>query len=556
MGKTAIILARVSTAGQAEKELPIESQIEVSRSRAALLGAEVLKVFIEDGVSGRKVNRDVFDDAVEYCKAHQVDYFILWNTARFARHRALAAWTKYNIRRFGTEMVYVSQNIDASTDEGWLMEGLFELMDENTSRTISKDTRRSMMKNARDGFFNGGNVPYGFTVKAEGQRRRLTPHPVEAPVVRSVFDEFLKGVGTKSIARLMNDMGRLRRGRRWDKDHVGYMLKNWVYAGYITYNRHDPATRTIRPEDEWIRVKGHEPIITEEKFAMVQQQFIERTPIQSAAKPQKGKFLFSGMLRCGACNQTMQIETASGRSRSYSYYNCRSALRGSGCSNRRMSAPDVDQWLLSSVLDRILTADRIKEIALQIHAMKGAWVQDRELSRKVMVADLRKAEARRRRLFEVLELHGVNAPNLGDLKPRLEELNATIRGIEGRLTDLEQMEVPQVELDARQLDELSEYFRAIVENSDNPGKVRDFLSSFIDSVVITDGEAMINYNPSKLVGGGDQSNGDGDGGGGGAGPGGGGGAVHRSATRHPIYPPYYEPAVLVVELPIRFRRAA
>lgn len=544
MKKTAIILARVSTAGQAEEELPIESQIEVSTKKAEQLGARVVKVFTEEGVSGRSLQRDVFDLAAEYCKANQVDYFILWNTARFARHRALAAWTKFNIRRFGTEMVYVSQNIDTTTDEGWMLEGLFELFDENQSRTISKDTRRSMTKNAMDGHFNGGKIPYGFTTQADGKRHRLAPHPIEAPVVREIFHQFIAGAGTKTIARAMNDAGRSRRGKPWDKDCINYMLKNEAYAGWMVYNRHNRSDKTIRPESEWIRTLAHEPIISQEVFMQAQEQFIERTPTRRQPGSPKSRFLFSGMLTCGICTQTMQIESASGRSKSYSYYNCRSALRGMGCKHRRLPARDVDQWLLGNVLDRILTPARIAEIVQQIHALKGTWVKDRELSRKGMVAELRQAETRRRKLYEVLELHGKDAPNLADIGPRLAELSDKIRSIEQLLTELESAEVPELELAADDLEEMAEYFRAIVERSEDPKKVRDFLATFIDRVEFKDGEAVIHYNPAKLVGKAEP------------GTGSGGGAVHSAAERHPKPPPYCEPVALVIQLPVKYRRAA
>jgi DNA invertase Pin-like site-specific DNA recombinase len=497
--KKAIILARVSTAGQAEEELPIESQIEVSRAKAGELGADVIKVFIEDGVSGRKLNRDVFDEAVDYCELRDIDYFILWNTARFARHRALAAWTKFNLRRRGTEMVYVSQNIDTSTDEGWLLEGLFELMDENTSRTISKDTLRSMLKNARDGHFNGSGVPHGYRSVPNGQRRRLQVRPEEAEIVREIFFQFSNGAGTKSIAIALNSSGRLCRGKLWTKGRIIYLLKNWVYAGYLTFNRNDHANKRIRPESEWIRTKSHEPIIQEEAFMEVQKLFAERAPAVQRGSP-KSRFLFTGLLRCGACGTGMQIESATGRNRVYSYYNCRGAQRGTGCANRRLPANDLDQWLLGFVLDRILSPERVAEIIQQIYELKGKFVKDREGKRADLVAELRNKEARRRRLYEVLELHGKDAPNLGDIGPRLAELNERMRAIETELTDLENQPVPQAKIGDREIREIGDYLRQLLEETGDPKKVREFLGSFIDKAVIAGDRVTIHYNQAKLIG--------------------------------------------------------
>ena len=85
MDKAAIIYARVSTLAQAEEELPIESQLEVCRRKAAELDAVVLREFVDAGISGRTDQRRAFQDALAFCRMNRVDYFVVWNTARFAR---------------------------------------------------------------------------------------------------------------------------------------------------------------------------------------------------------------------------------------------------------------------------------------------------------------------------------------------------------------------------------------------------------------------------------------------------------------------------------------
>lgn len=50
--KRAIIYARVSTKRQADDGLPVESQIDHCRGKADALGATVVKVFTDGGISG------------------------------------------------------------------------------------------------------------------------------------------------------------------------------------------------------------------------------------------------------------------------------------------------------------------------------------------------------------------------------------------------------------------------------------------------------------------------------------------------------------------------
>lgn len=500
MPKTAIIYGRVSTRGQADKDISVPSQIDGGRNTAAELGADVVKVFIDAGISGRSDAREDFQEAIDYCALFGVDYFITWNTARFARNRLDAGLYKRELRKHGTKVVYSSQNIDSESDEGWMLEGLFELMDEQQSRTISKDTRRSMIKNAQDGFFNGSTVPLGYAAVAVGDRKRLQVNELEAATVREVFYSFLNGTGVKSIALVLNGSGRPRRnGKAWTKATITHMLKNEVYTGTIVFNRTSKGKKMKLDESFWIRTKSHAALISEEDFARAQSRFDVHAPARpSGSGSPKSTYVFTGLLRCGQCDQGMQIETATGRSRVYSYYNCRTVLKGGGCRNRRIPARELDEWLLDCVVDRIFTAEKIMSIAQQLYELKGQWVKDRATRRADIVSRLRDAESRRRRLFDILELHGIDAPNLGDLKPRLTTLNETIRAAELELARLEAAPAPSAPIGRIEVDQLAQSIRDVVMGGD-ARKVREFISTAIDRTVLTDTEAIIYYRPGMIL---------------------------------------------------------
>ena len=172
--KTAVIYARVSTARQAEDGLPVESQIEQCRAKAAAMGARVREVFRDDGISGRTSNRPGFQAALDYCEEQRIDYFVCWSSSRFARNHIDAALNKRLLDRISTRLVFVSQDFGES-DEAWMIESIVAIMDEQYSRSIAKDTRRSMAKNATDGFWNGGNVPFGYQAVPMGKRKKLAP---------------------------------------------------------------------------------------------------------------------------------------------------------------------------------------------------------------------------------------------------------------------------------------------------------------------------------------------------------------------------------------------
>lgn len=495
--KTAVVYARVSDLRKEEDTLPIESQIDAAMKKAESLGAQVLRVFRDDGISGRDAdNRPAFQDSVSFCAAFDIDYFICWSTSRFARNKLDAANYKRLLRRGGTETVYVSMDIDSNTHGGWLLESIMEVVDEHQSRTIAHDTRRSMLKNAREGYFNGGRVPYGYQAAMDGKRKRLAIQEEEACVVRIIFKLAMSGMGGKAIALQLNEQGTTRCGKPWNRNQVANILRSHVYAGITIFGRerHDG---TAVDEADWVRTASHEAIIPPAEFDRIQ-NIIRSRDNNASPGSAKSTYIFTGLLRCASCGAAMQIETATGRSKTYSYYNCRSALQGSGCQNRRYPAKEIDEYLTDVILSRVLTPRRVKEAIGDIHKAAGQIASAAKARRQALQRELGTMKSRRKNLFDILELHGKDAPNLADLTARLRELNDQIKNSERALDSLEAYDEVNLEITDRQITDSSRMIRKIIEECENTDKKRGFFSSFIDRIVIGD-DIQIEYQPDKVL---------------------------------------------------------
>lgn len=494
MKKTAIIYGRVSSVGQAEEELPIDGQLEACRREALQLDVVVLREFVDAGISGRTVDhRPAFMEAIAFCKVNKVDLFITWSTSRFARNRVEAPAYKLKLKKFGTNVVFVSNKFDNSTKEGWMMEGILELWDDFQSRTIAEDTLRSMRKNAQDGFFNGGQIPFGYRSIPAGKRRKLEVVEHEADTVREIFQLYLSGNGLKTIAVQLNERGRMRRGSSWTKGLVNRLLKNWVYAGYIVFNQY-----TLRSNAELIKTAGHPAIIAEEVFMSVRKLMGARTVVAGEGSP-VSTHIFTGMLKCGCCGGSMMIETATGRSKSYSYYNCIRSIKGGGCKPRRIPSRALDAWLAEYIITKVMSLDNLRGIAGDVHQAAIDWGKNREQKRISLVADLRDLEARRRKLYDLMETTEKDALNLRDIGPRLHELNDRTRKIEVDLNDLEMMEAPEVTVSDAELQSVQDFVRSVVMESNNPQKVREFMGSFVERITITESTAEVEYRKDRLV---------------------------------------------------------
>lgn len=498
----AIIYARVSDRRQAEEDVSVPSQIEAGHARAAELGARVAQTFSDLGRSGfREGGRAEFVAAVDLACTLGVDYFICWSSSRFARNRFEAAVYKRQLERAGVRLVYLSSNIDVTTDEGWIADAMFELVDEMTSRNISKDTKRSMVRNARMGYFCGGRLPFGYRSEPDRddpKRRRLVPEESEAQVVRKIFALRARGLGAYQIAMQLRADRERYRNSQWSKKVVLGILRSPVAIGTTVFNKTDSRRDRARPREEWIVVPDTHPAIVDRAvFERVQEMMDAAAEVTLSGSP-KSTHAFTGILRCDSCGGGMVIETGKGRhGKVYSYYRCRRVRQAEGCTaGRRYRADKVDAWLSGVILNRVLSPQNLAEILSEISAAAEGWKAEKNERAAAIRREMTDLQSRNSRLFDLLELHGQDAPNLGDLTARLRQNNERIKALEAELAALT---MPAPVAPSLPVEELAEFLRGLLTSPGNAARARTFYASFIPGIRIGGETATIEYDPARLT---------------------------------------------------------
>ena len=508
--KTAVIYCRVSTARQADEELPLQSQQQRCEDKARTLDATVLRVYADEGISGQSDHRPAFQQAILYCETHSPTYLITWSTSRFARNRLDAQLYKRRLAKAGTTLAYASMDIDRETDGGWLTEGILELFDEFTSKQIAADTRRSMIKAAQSGYWCGGHPPFGYrSVPAldDPKRRRLDIVPEEAAVVRQIFTLRAQGIGAHSLAETLNREGQFNRTHRWNKTSLLTLLRNRAMIGQIAFGKvitADGEKRRAPPED-WVIVPAHLPIIDRPLWDTVQRMLDADALNTQAVADNLGRgsphstHLFTGLLRCGVCGASLQIETAKGRSRRYRYYNCRDAQRKGGCPPRRLPARELDDWLLEVVCGDLFTPTNLRQAVQDLHEIAGRWHDERIARRQATEKQLQDVKRRNSKLYEVLEEFGRDAPHLGDLAQRLRENHAQIKKLETKLRDIDAEEPPTLQIEDDDLVEMAALLVEALKTRYNPAQTRALLADFIQQIVVEGATVRIEYDPRRLI---------------------------------------------------------
>jgi site-specific DNA recombinase len=500
MGNKAIIYCRVSTSRQADDELPIESQLDSCEKKAADLNLSIDKVFLDEGISASSDQRPAFQDAITYCEVFEIDYFITWSSSRFARNKRDASFYKDRLVNCGTKVIYVSMDIDINTTPGWMLDGMLELMDEYYSRQTSADTKRSMMQNAKQGFWNGGNVPYGYEAvpsPVNPKRKTLQPIDSEADIVNIIFSlKADRGYGARQIVKKLNKSGYTRRGHEWKLNTVADLLKNRTVIGQTVFGKRPRGKRrVIKPEDEWIIIDSHPPLISRDLFDLVQKRLTQETPVYTK---ENAKHVLTGMITCAECNDKMHIESASGRSQKYYYYFCRSAKLSGNHQYKRYRADKIDQSLLSAVNSQIFNPVMISEIIAELRKLKSNW--DIESSRQIdsLQDDIDALAAKNQNLTNVLEQLGTDAVNLESIISTIQANTEKINNNKVKIRALNKTDSDSIITDIDP-EVVSGVFNGLLDNADDPSALRQFLKSFIKNVTLGEGCMSVDYEPMQIV---------------------------------------------------------
>lgn len=302
--KKAAAYIRVSTDDQIEYSpaSQLEKIKEYAKRNGYILPEEY--IYIDEGISGRHTQkRAAFNKMIGTAKQKPkpFDAILLWKFSRFARNREDSIVYKSMLRKqCGIDVISISENI-GDDKMSVLIEALIEAMDEYYSINLSEEVKRGMTEKASRGEIV--TIPsFGYLV----ENGTYIPDPATAPAVKSIFCDFLNGVGIRTIAANLNNNGfRTRRGNLFENRTVRYILSNPVYIGKIRWTLTE-AKKDFSDKDTIIADGKHTPIIDIEIWNAAQKKLSEMPKSKyMREKAIATPFMLQGLVRCSNCGATL-----------------------------------------------------------------------------------------------------------------------------------------------------------------------------------------------------------------------------------------------------------
>ena len=220
-GRTRLIgYARVSTEEQARGGVSLGDQEGKLRAYADLTGADLLRVEVDAGLSGKNLERPALHRALEAVLAGEADALIVYAIDRLSRSTLDFLTVVRELADAGRGFVSVREQMDTSTPHGRFTMTILAAMAEMEREMISSSCREAAARCRATGRVYG-RTPYGF--RREGDR--LVPEPAEAAVLAEVRAARALGASFNGIAEDLNARGiRPKAGATWYASSVRSVL--------------------------------------------------------------------------------------------------------------------------------------------------------------------------------------------------------------------------------------------------------------------------------------------------------------------------------------------
>ena len=435
--KRAALYLRVSTGRQAENDVSLPSQRDMTTRFCEAQGWTVVEEFVEPGASATDDRRPVFQRMLERATTSDRNFDVICVHAfsRFYRNGAEMEMTIRRLGKHGVEVISVTQPTGDDPSQQ-MMRQMIGIFDEYTSRENGKNVTRAMRESAKQGFWNGATPPLGYRI-VEAERRgakikkKLEVDPVEAETVSLIFSLYTEGreatgpLGVKETCKWLNARGyRTRRGSTFGVGPLHNMLRNAVYAtGKWPYGRRNSRTGKLHDPQSIVEI-DIPPIIQTAVFEKAKAKLTLNHPMVTAPRIVNSAILLTGLATCASCGSGMTRTGTQKRGKAYHYYTCAGCHQKGAtvCKGRHIPEARLDHIVIEAVKDKLLQPERLAAILgalIERQGHKDVAVQERRASLR---AELAQKDEKLGRLYKAIE-EGIVALD-EQLKSRITALKA------------------------------------------------------------------------------------------------------------------------------------
>lgn len=269
-------------------------------------------IYADEAISGTlDYKRTDFMRMIADCMEGKIDMILTKSISRFARNTLDTLKYVRMLKEKNIAILFEEENLNTLTSAGELMLTVLSAMAQQESENISSHVQLGLKMKKDRGELIGYNGCYGYNYNIE--TKEITINLEEAEIVKYMFERYVEGVGSNTIAKELTAKGiKTPKGNtKWCESTIRGILKNEKYIGDVLMGKTftiDPISHkrlsNLGEADKHYLKEHHEPIISKELFDRVQQIRVKRAGNRETGRRNNNyskKYPFSSKLYCGYC---------------------------------------------------------------------------------------------------------------------------------------------------------------------------------------------------------------------------------------------------------------
>ncbi len=273
-------------------------------------------IYADEGITGTlDYKRDGFMKMMQDATQNKFDMIITKSISRFGRNTVDTLKYVRLLKEKGIAIYFEEERINTLQISGEIMLTVLSAMAQQESENISSHVRLGLKMKKDRGELIGYNGCYGYNYNLE--TKEITINEDEANIVRYMFERYVEGVGSSTIAKELTAKGikTPKGGTKWCESTIRGILKNEKYIGDVLMGKTftiDPISHkrlsNLGEADKHYLKEHHQPIISKELFDRVQEIRTKRAGNRETGRRNDNyskKYPFSSKLYCGFCGSLL-----------------------------------------------------------------------------------------------------------------------------------------------------------------------------------------------------------------------------------------------------------
>lgn len=343
--KTAVVYARYSCDSQTEQS--IEGQLRVCEQFAKNNDIAIVNTYIDRAMTGTNDQRPSFQQMLKDAIKKEWNYILVYKLDRFSRNKYESVVHKKTLKENGIKVLSAMENIP-DTPEGIILESLLEGMNQYYSAELSQKIKRGMNETRLKGYFQGGNLLYGY--KLDG--RKIIINEEQAEIVRYVYRQYEQGIYAKDIVKELNDKNITFKGKPFDNHKIYEIIQNEKYSGKYYHN--DQLIDNMYPQ-----------IVPDDLYQKVRKISLKN---KVGSRSATVNYLLRGKLKCGHCGLPITADSVKNKQgKKFYYYKCSGRKKKlNDCKKATIAKDKLEQFIVDKIIEKLNKPELMDKIVKKL----------------------------------------------------------------------------------------------------------------------------------------------------------------------------------------------